>query len=355
MLVLDATADATILRRFLPDLPDLIEIEALWQNVEVIQVTDTVTAKSHLVPSAGASPEELQRRENRREDLRRLVRRRSRRPRRATPGRTASPWFSPSRIRARFRTRTAPPSSSRCRVLSSHGSMPCAVKTTGANVNTLIIAGRTQPNASAVEAMTAALFYADAEPIRSVGGDRYEREVRGYRMADKSHWGVETDLPSRSARRSRAVAGLRGGAGSGDRPGAAGTSETAGEEAEGAGANLDPAADHGQPADHHPRDGADRRGGAAGAGGGAGQAVGRPCGSVTLTCSKSADAARMAIGRLIPNKPLYEILIGECSYLAQATYRRPRPGKRATTGMLLYDPARADPALWLADHCPAPR
>ena len=46
--------------------------------------------------------------------------------------------------------------------------------------------------------------------------------------------------------------------------------------------------------------------------------------------------------------PIENILIGVCSGFCLARYRR--RGSRGPAGRLLYDPARTDPATWLADH-----
>jgi hypothetical protein len=350
VLVLDATADDTILRRFLPDLPDLIEIEAQWENVEVIQVTDTVTAKSHLVPSSAASPEELQRRENRREDLRQLVETEVEAARKRNPRKDGSVAVLTITYKGAVQNEDGIPLIQPVPGADFAWLNALRGKDGWRDVDTLIIAGRTQPNASAVEAMTAALFYADAEPIRSVGGDRYEREVRGYRMADKSRWGVETaclpDPRAEAVRRQvceaelvQAIGRARPARRTADRPlrvlvrtsiplpitvnRLTTTHEMAPTVVEVLLARgAVPVSSWPDLAEAYPN------------------------------LFVSADAARMAFVRLNTNKPLYEVLIGECSYLAQVTYRRPRQGQRATTGMLLYDPARVDPALWLAEHLP---
>jgi putative DNA primase/helicase len=350
VLVLDATADVTILRRFLPDLPDLIEIEAQWENVEVIQVTDTVTAKSYLVPSAGASPEELQRRENRREDLRQLAEAEVETARKNNPRMVSIAAVLAITYKGAVQNEDGTalikpvPGADFAWLNALRG------KDGWRDVDTLIIAGRTQPNASTIEAMTAALFYADAKPIQSVGGDRYEREVRGYRMADKSHWGVETaclpDPRAEAVRRQvceaelvQAIGRARPARRTADRrlkvlirtsiplPITVNRLTTTHEMAPTVvevllarrAVPVKPWADL---AEAHP------------------------------SLFETAEAARKAITRLIPDKPLYKILIGECPELARAAYRRPRQGQRATTGMLLYDPARIDPALWLAEHLP---
>jgi hypothetical protein len=218
-------------------------------------------------------------------------------------------------------------------------------------VDTLIVAGRTQPNAVHVEDMTAALFYRAPEPIQRLEGPAYPRELRGYRMADESRFGVEADVhpDSRVEAVRRQIC-----------------------EAE-----IVQAVGRGRPA---------RR------------SAERPLKVILLTSVPlpltvhhltrkdallpdpievlaargaipvepwadlaeaypdlfaSADAARMTISRtLTPNTPLRGALIGLCSELREVRYRRRRPNRRAVTGTLFYHPVRIDPALWLAEQLP---
>jgi hypothetical protein len=348
VLVLDATADVTILRRFLPDLLDPIGIEALWPHVEVVQATDTVSAKSRLVPSAGAAPEELQRRANNREELRQLAE--------VEVAKAGGPREDGSPVVLVITYKGA---------VQIDDDTPLIEPVPGAdfawlngvrgkdhwrNVKTLIVVGRTQPKASTIEAMTAALFFADAEPIRSVGGDKYGREVRGYRMADKSHWGVETDcLPDPRAEAVRwqiCEAELVQGIGR-PRP-ARRTADRPLKVLVQTSIPL-PITVNRLTTTHEMKPTVVEVLAARGA------VPVKPWADLAEAYPGlfvSADAARMAIGRLNTNKPLYELLIGVCSELARTVYRRPRPGQRATTGVLLYDPARADPAVWLAEHLP---
>jgi len=193
VLVLDATADQTILRRFLPHAPAPLEIEAEWKNVEVIQAHDTKSPKCDLVPSAGANAPELQRRANRRADLRRLVEAEV-----ARAGGADRESDAPARVLAITYKGAA----------LAEGDTPLIEPVPGADfawlngvrgkdgwrdVRSLVLAGRTQPDARDVEDIAAALFYRDPSPINCAPEGEYEKRPRGYRMRDGSLRCAEAD------------------------------------------------------------------------------------------------------------------------------------------------------------------
>jgi putative DNA primase/helicase len=64
----------------------------------------------------------------------------------------------------------------------------------------------------------------------------------------------------------------------------------------------------------------------------------------------SAEAARKALKRQNPGQTPIEYIsfAGVCPGFLSVAYRR--PGSRGPAGRLLYDPARIDPAAWLAEH-----
>jgi hypothetical protein len=348
VLVLDATADPVILRRFLPQLVDIITIEATWPHVEVHQITDSVTGKSSLVPGA-ANEKEEQRRANRRDDLRRIVEvevSRAGGPREDGRPRVLLATYKGALVRPDGTPLIAPVSGADFAWFNAMRG-----RDGWRDVDTLIVAGRTQPNVVHVEDMAAALFYREPEPIQRLEDPAYPREVRGYRMADESRFGVEADAHPdprvEAVRRQICEAEIVQAVGRG-RP-ARRSAERPLKVILLTSVPLPLTVHHLTNKDALMPDPIELLAAR-------GAVPVEPWADLAEAYPDlfaSADAARMTISRtLSPNKPLKEALIGVCSELQEIRYRRRRPNQRAVTGTLVYHPVRIDPALWLTEHLP---
>lgn len=328
VLLLDADLDPTIGTKFLPRL-EMVDVQ-VERRAGVIQVMDTPCSRRKLLAWNTAPEDEVKRAANRLTDVQALFNVEAAKGRRVllvtykaaadrltAPAGCAVEWFGNIRGIDRYK-----------------------------DFDTVIVAGREQPPAEAVEAQARALFADDTEPL-NLTGELVERK-RGYRMrdgrpAEATVWihpdprvqalleqvreretGQAIDrlrlihraAPARVIVLSNVVLDLTV-----DRvttwreimPNALDQMIAAGA------VPLDPWADM---ADAY------------------------------SDLFPSAEAARKTVGRLTPDKPHIEYLTGKCPELRTTTYRRLRSGKRAVTGRLAYDPRRIDPAAWLAEHLP---
>ena len=225
--------------------------------------------------------------------------------------------------------------------------------------DTVIIIGRNQPPLYAVEETARALWSDAVEPLRLLTGGpesdgekaAWQKAPRGYTMADGSRCGVLADLHpdarvqlilelSRETETVQAIDRLR-----------LLHRETAGRVVVLCSLPVDIVVDelvdwptlHGRTEKTLPERMLET-----------GAAVCEPWDLMAVahdTLFKTGDAARMAFGRLNPNKSAYSILMRFCSDLAPATFRLGRDGKRAVTGTVLHRPG-VDVAAWLAEHLP---
>ena len=227
------------------------------------------------------------------------------------------------------------------------------------NFDTVIIIGRNQPPLYAVEETARALWSDAVEPLRLLTGGTeskgekaaWQKAPRGYTMADGSRCGVLADLHpdarvqlvlelSRETETVQAIDRLR-----------LLHRETAGRVVVLCSLPVDIVVAelvdwptlHGRTEKTLPERMLET-----------GAAVCEPWDLMAVahdTLFKTGDAARMAFGRLNTNKSAYSILMRFCSYLAPATFRLGRDGKRAVTGTVLHRPG-VDVAAWLAEHLP---
>ena len=209
--------------------------------------------------------------------------------------------------------------------------------------------GRTEPSPRTVERNARALFGADIAEIQpdEDGEVRYPRVARGIRMRDGSGRRVEgnqhPDPRAEAVRWSICEAGLI--------------------QAIGRGRGVNRTADNPLqidiltnvvPAD---RGGRGRRPGTRSSRPSPRScAPAAPCRSATATwprrtliCSRAPTPREWRSSRENPEQmPIEKYLIGVCSGFLSVAYRR--TGSRGPAGRLLYDPARIDPAAWLAER-----
>jgi putative DNA primase/helicase len=330
VLVLDADLDPTITRKFLPRL-EIVEVP-VERQAEVVQVGDTACSRRRLLAWATAPEAEVQRASNRLADVQALLNTEAAKGARVllvtykeaakrlwVPAGAAVEWFGNIRGLDRYK-----------------------------DFDTVIIAGREQPPVEAVEAQARALFADDLEPLTLTGA--LVRQVRGYRMRDGRQHGVTVEVhpdarvqalleqvreretgqaldrlrlihrtrPARVIVLSNVVLDLT-------------VDQLVSWKEIVPGTFRRVIADNAMPlvtgdmADAYPNLFPTRE-----------------------AAKKSVQRVRLLNG----DKPLIDILLGECPQLATVTYRRQRDGKRAVTGQLAYDPRRVDPAAWLAEHLP---
>lgn len=174
VLLLDASLDGRLARRFLPRLE--VETIAARRNAEVVQVLDTACSRNRLLSFEGAAAAERARAANRLEDVRRLVEVEA-----AAGRRVLLVTYKAAEERL--------------------GPIPGVdVAHFGAlrgldrykDHDTVVVAGREQPPPSAVEDLARSLFGDDGEPLDLPGG--YTVATRGYRRRGGTRRGVEVSV-----------------------------------------------------------------------------------------------------------------------------------------------------------------
>lgn len=171
MLLLDASLDGRLARRFLPRLE--VETIAARRHAEVVQVGDTACSRNRLLSFEGAAAAERARAANRLEDVRRLA------GVEAAAGRRV---LLVTYKAAEERLGPVPGVD-----VAHFGALRGLDRYRDHDV--IIVAGREQPPPSAVEDLARSLFGDDGEPLELPGA--YTTAIRGCRMRDGTRRGVE--------------------------------------------------------------------------------------------------------------------------------------------------------------------
>ncbi len=345
-LLLDATMAPKIARVFFPAMPDPARIEAAMPpHVRIRQITDRPMSRHMLIESEDADEAHNKTRRNNLKRLRDYIETRAAEvaPKRAlvvcqldVEEALKAGWSPPSNV--------AMPANVE---LAHHGAVR-GLNQWG-DVALLIVVGRTEPNARTVERIARALFGVDIEeiPAAANGDAPYRRITKGIRMRDGSGRAVEAnrhpDPLVEAVRWSIAEAGLIHAVG---RP--RGVNRTADTPLQIdiltniclPGIEVDEVTtwDAIQPSE---------------------QDIMRSRGAVPSThadqfaCypdlfknAKAAEDAARRDRRNPPKTPIEESYIGKFGGFLSVAYRK--RGSRGPAGRLLFDPARIDPAAWLA-------
>jgi putative DNA primase/helicase len=185
VLLLDATLDGEIARVFFPQMAEPVVIEAALTGYHAIQAPDVAWPKNRLCHKDTLKPEEANRRSNRRDELRWLHE--------VEAAKGESVLITYRAAEEAIAERAAELPNSNPKALFGHFNR-LRGHDEWRDVSSLIIVGRPQPNAQAVEDLTRALWHATKEPIKRLFPDaRYPRETRFIMMADGRHVPVQVD------------------------------------------------------------------------------------------------------------------------------------------------------------------
>jgi len=182
-LVLDATVDEQIIRRFLPGLDKIEQIRVAAKHATVVQIMDRVVSKSMIAPDPGDekrpgdSPEELKRKRNRVRDLARIMEV-------VSAGRGKVGLFTYQATEMEIQDQLPE------NVTVAHFNNFRGLDR-WRDADAIVVAGRPQPSEAEVEQIAEGLFYKSPEQIRA-GAGRYGQTLRRYQLQGQTIE-VETD------------------------------------------------------------------------------------------------------------------------------------------------------------------